>query len=42
VGTRTSVKKTSLKSTSSSSAAEANGLHVTPGESVGISSTLMP
>ena len=41
-GTRTSLKKTSLKSTSSSSHADANGRRTTPGRSVGIISTLMP
>ncbi len=41
-GTRTSVKNTSLKSTSSAPVIDANGRQVTPSLSVGISSTLMP
>ena len=41
-GTRASVKKTSLKSTSSLSHIDANGRRTTPGVSVGISNTLMP
>lgn len=41
-GTRTSVKNTSLKSKSSRSDADANGLRDNPGLSVGISSTLIP
>ena len=41
-GTRTSVKNTSLKSTSSLSHTDANGRRTTPGVSVGINNTLMP
>ena len=41
-GTRTSLKKTSLKSRSSWSHADANGRRTTPGRSVGIISALMP
>ena len=41
-GTRASLKNTSLKSRSSTSHADANGLRTTPGRSVGIISALMP
>ncbi len=41
-GTRTSVKKTSLKSRLSIPHMSANGRHTTPSRSVGINSTLMP